>query len=233
MTVREGFDVAVLDDREDDLARACDQVEDLDYSVFSMLIRGPRQIDDVLDEVMDRGCHALISDHRLHPRGGVNFDGAELVARANERRLPAILYSAYVEDDEATTIRAWRYGIPRIVKKGPGSVYAIAEALQIAQEESEGNRALERQGFLTPIRVVDVHDHIGRPTLDVTITAWQPDVPVTIPIALLPPGFRVRSTDLIDQIFLGEVNFYADHESELFFRNLKAAPTPPAEWRAR
>ncbi|MEV4557244.1 hypothetical protein AB0K51_09615 [Kitasatospora sp. NPDC049285] len=232
MIVHEDFQVAVVDDREDDLARACDQVEDLDFSVFSMLLRGPRSIDDILDEILGRGCHALISDHRLHPRGGVTFDGAELVARANERGLPAILYSAYVEDDEATSIREWRYSIPRIVKKGPGSVEAIAEGIQVAQAEVAGQRLLEREGFLTPIRVVDVHDHIGRPTLDVTVTAWQPDVPVTIPIALLPPAHRVRSVELIDQIFLGEVNFYAEHEAELFFRNLRPAPTPPPEWRA-
>jgi hypothetical protein len=222
--------VAVLDDREDDLARACDQVEDLNLSVMSFLLRGPKGIDLLLDEFLQRGCGALISDHRLHPRGGVDFDGAQLVARANERGLPAILYSAYVEDDEATSIRTWRYGIPSIVKKGPGSADAIANALRVAEEEASGKRSLERKGFLTPVRVVDVHDHAGRPTLDVTVTAWKPDVPVTIPLALLPPGFRVQSSTLIGRVFLGEVNFYADHESDLFFHQLRPAPVPPSEW---
>ncbi|GEK00361.1 hypothetical protein [Streptomyces sp. 1-11] len=223
--------VAVLDDREDDLERACDQVEDLDLSVFSVLLRGPRKMDELLDYLLAKGCGALISDHRLHPRGGVDFDGARLVARANERGLPAILYSAYVEDDEATSIRTWRYGIPRIVKKGPGSTGEIAQALRVAEEEATGHRSLERRGFLTPITVVDVHDHIGRPTLDVTVTAWRPDVPVTIPIALLPPQSRVGSTSLIGKIYLGEVNFYAEHESDLFFKDLRLAPVPPSGWR--
>lgn len=222
--------VAVLDDREDDLARACDQVEDLNFSVESFLLRGPKRLDNLLDEVLQKGCSALISDHRLHPRGGVDFDGAKLVARANERGLPAILYSAYVEDDEATSIRTWRYGIPSIVKKGPGSAEAIADALRVAEEEAAGRRSLERRGFLTPIRVVDVHDFVGRPTLDVTVTAWKPDVAVTIPIALLPPTYRVQSSALIGMVFLGEVNFYADQESDLFFHALRPAPVSPPEW---
>ncbi|MER7724091.1 hypothetical protein [Streptomyces sp. NPDC096323] len=223
--------VALVDDRMDALTRTCDLLEDLPLSVESMLLRETQTLDSVLEEILDRGCNALISDHRLRHQSHVGFDGAELVYRANEKKLPAILYSAYVEDDEATTIREWRYLIPRVVEKGPGSIKVIPGALQAAKEESEGTRPLERRGFLTPIRVVDIHRDSGYPTVEVTVTAWKQDARVTIPATRLPASHRNLHSGLIGQIFLGEVNFYAEEESELFFHELRPAPEIPLDWK--
>ncbi|MFJ2724492.1 hypothetical protein [Streptomyces collinus] len=225
--------VALVDDRRDALTRTCDLLEDLPINVEAMLLRKPQTLDDLLSEILGRGCHALISDHRLRHQAHVGFDGAELVYRANERRFPAILYSAYVEDDESTTIREWRYFIPQVVEKGSRSIDAIPKALQAAKAEAEGNRTLERRGFVTPVRVVDIHRGAGYPTVDVTVTAWKPDVPVTIPATLLPHTHQRLTPDLIGQVFLGEVNFYAEDDSELFFHHLEPAPAPPADWDLR
>ncbi|MFI1938193.1 hypothetical protein ACH44C_13565 [Streptomyces purpureus] len=221
--------VALVDDRQDALTRACDILGDLPISVEPMLLREPRSLDSVLDEILGRGCTALISDHRLRHHAQVGFDGAELVYRANERKLPAVLYSAHVEDDETTSIREWRYRIPRVVRKGPHSVDAIPEALQAAAAEAEGHRALERRGFLTPIRIIDMHSD-GYPTIDVTVTAWKPDTPITIPLTRLPVEYRSKSRLLIGKVFLGKVNFYAEDEAELFFHDLVLAPDVPADW---
>ncbi|MGW7002633.1 hypothetical protein ACWGCW_07355 [Streptomyces sp. NPDC054933] len=223
--------VALVDDREEALIRACDLLGDLPLTVDPMLLREPRTLDSVLEEILGRGCTALISDHRLRHHARVGFDGAELVYRANERKLPAVLYSAHVEDDEATSIREWRYRIPRVVQKGPHSVEAIPEALQTAAAEVAGRRALERRGFLTPVRVVDVHRD-GYPTVDVTVTAWKPDTVVTIPLTRLPATHQSASSSLIGTVFLGKVNFYAESEAELFFHDLELAPDPPADWNA-
>ncbi|MEU6124596.1 hypothetical protein [Streptomyces sp. NPDC047123] len=224
--------VALVDDRKDALTRTCDLLEDLPLSVESMLLRETQTLDSVLKEIRERGCNALISDHRLRHQSHVGFDGAELVYRANEKRLPAILYSAYVEDDEATTIREWRYFIPRVVEKGPGSVKVIPGALRAAKAESDGVRPLERRGFLTPIRIVDIHRDSGYPTVEVAVTAWKPDARVTIPATRLPVTHRKLVPGLIGQIFLGEVNFYAEEESELFFHKLRPAPEIPSDWKS-
>lgn len=229
----ENIKVALVDDRKEALTRTCDLLEDLPLGVESMLLRETQTLDSVLREILDRGCNALISDHRLRHQSHVGFDGAELVYRANERKLPAILYSAYVEDDEATTIREWRYFIPRVVEKGPGSIKVIPGALQAARAESEGVRPLERRGFLTPIRVVDIHRDPGYPTVEVAVTAWKPDARVTIPVTRLPVAHQQLVPGLIGQIFLGEVNFYAEEESELFFHKLRPAPDVPSDWNAK
>ncbi|WSA78833.1 hypothetical protein OG930_26415 [Streptomyces sp. NBC_01799] len=221
--------VALVDDREEALTRACDILGELSITVDPMLLREPRTLDSVLAEILGRGCTALISDHRLRHHARVGFDGAELVYRANERKLPAVLYSAHVEDDETTSIREWRYRIPRVVRKGPHSVDAMPEALRTALAEVEGQRSLERRGFLTPIRVIGVHSE-GYPTVDVTVTAWKPDVPITIPLTRLPAEYRLKSRSLVGKVFLGKVNFYAEDEAELFFHDLSLAPDPAADW---
>lgn len=223
--------VGVVDDQRDALARACEQLEDVSLHVTPILLHKRQTLDEVIDEILQRGCEAVVSDHRLKNRALVDFDGAELVYRVNERYVPAVLYSAHVEDDESTTIREWRYRIPRVIKKGPRSVRDIPEALQIATAELAGHRELGRRGFLTPVRVVDIHAGAGFPGVDVTITAWKPDVRVAIPRACLPLSHRVISRDLIGTVFIGYVNFYANEESELFFHDLKYVPeTPKEDW---
>ncbi|MFE7180600.1 DNA-binding transcriptional response regulator [Streptomyces erythrochromogenes] len=224
--------VAVLDDDEAALARGCNQVKALEREPYRVLVRSHRPMDDILDEVQSVNCGAVISDHRFRTRSQVSFNGAELVYRSNERGLPAILYSAHVDEDEADSIRAWRYGIPRVVKKAPGALKALGEALRVAESEAHGERELARQGFVTPVRVVGIpgdrevgKGHGGR-MVEVTVTAWRPRTPIPMPASLLPEDHRELGESLIGQIFLGEVNYYAENENELFFHNLKAAPNP-------
>lgn len=214
--------VAVADDDENALSRGCDQVRFLRFEPYRLLIRERRPLQDVLNEVKSEGCGALISDHRFKTRANVNFDGAELVYRANQGGLPAVLYSAHVDEDEADSIRAWRYGIPRVVRKERGSTRALAEALSVAEKETHGERELTRQGFLTPVRVVRIPEDSTTdtrqryPMVDVTVTAWRPRVLVPMPMSLLPEEALNSPETLPGRIFLGEVNYYAEHGNELF-----------------
>lgn len=230
--------VAVLDDDEAALSRGCDQVKALRREPYRILVREHRPVGDILNEVQAENCVAIISDHRFRTRAQVPFTGAELVYRANERGLPAVLYSAHVDEDEADSIRAWRYGIPRVVKKAPGALKALGEALRVAESEAHGERELSRQGFLTPVRVVGIPRSettwkLGGQMVEVTVTAWRPKVPVPMPVSLLPESHRGIGEDLIGRIFLGEVNYYAEHSNELFFHNLKAAPAPNPDRRKK
>ncbi|MFD8648290.1 DNA-binding transcriptional response regulator [Streptomyces mirabilis] len=229
--------IAVLDDDEAALARGCDQVKALRQEPYRLLVRENRQLGDILSEVQEEKCAAVISDHRFRTRAQVRFTGAELVYRANERGLPAVLYSAHVDEDEADSIRAWRYGIPRVVKKAPGALKALGEALRVAESEAHGERELARQGFLTPVRVVGIppgHESVrglGGDMVEVTVTAWRPRVKIPMPASLLPVGHRKISDDLIGRIFLGEVNYYAEKSNELFFHDLRVAPDPNPKLR--
>lgn len=230
--------VAVLDDDEAALSRGCNQVKALRREPYRVLVREHRPVSDILNEVQAQDCAAVISDHRFRTRAQVRFTGAELVYRANERGLPAVLYSAHVDEDEADSIRAWRYGIPRVVKKAPGALKALDEALLIAESEAHGERELSRQGFLTPVRVVGVPrkestGKIGGHMVEVTVTAWRPKVRVPMPVSLLPESHQEIDEGLIGRIFLGEVNYYAEHSNELFFHNLRAAPAPDPDRRKK
>ncbi|MFD0257657.1 hypothetical protein ACFVH7_05175 [Kitasatospora indigofera] len=222
--------VAVLDDDEVALSRGCDQVKALENEPYRLLIRGHRPLRDVLEEIEAERCQAVISDHRFQTRAQVDFSGAELVYRANERGLPAVLYSAHVDEDEADSIREWRYGIPRVVRKAPGALRHLKDALQVAESEAHGVRELSRQGFLTPVRVVSVSGEwggaagTGAPTVDVTVTAWKPRERLQMPLALLPVADRDLSQSLVGRIYLGEVNYYAQDSHALFFHNLRLAP---------
>lgn len=230
--------VAVLDDDEAALSRGCDQVKALRREPYRLLVREHRPVSDILNEVQAENCAAIISDHRFRTRAQVRFTGAELVYRANERGLPAVLYSAHVDEDEADSIRAWRYGIPRVVRKAPGALKALGEALRVAESEAHGERELSRQGFLTPVRVVGVPRNelaskLGGQLVEVTVTAWRPKVRVPMPASLLPKSHRGLGDGLIGRIFLGEVNYYAEHSNELFFHNLRAAPAPDPDRRKK
>lgn len=231
--------VAVLDDDEAALARGCDQVKALEKEPYRVLVRSHRPLDEILDEVQSEHCAAVISDHRFRTRSQVSFNGAELVYRSNQRGLPAVLYSAHVDEDEADSIRAWRYGIPRVVRKAPGALKALSEALRVAESEAHGNRELSRQGFLTPVRVVGIsgagegrHGQGGQ-MVEVTVTAWRPKTPIQMPVSLLPESDREVTESLVGRIYLGEVNYYAESVNELFFHHLQAAPSPRPRGAAR
>src|SRR4051812_38603242 len=98
---------AILGDDQRALDRASDQLRALRWEPYSVLVREPRSWRSFLEEVQAAGCEVLISDHRLRTRANVDFSGAELVFHSNEQGLPAVLYSAHVDEDEAYSIRPW------------------------------------------------------------------------------------------------------------------------------
>ncbi|MFD5825510.1 hypothetical protein [Lentzea sp. NPDC060358] len=229
--LRIGDQVAVLDDN----AKAANALRWLvDEAGFDpILIKpNPRGVEEMVKEIVEKAA-AAISDHRLGHAGPISYSGAEVVARANVVRIPAILITSYANSDENTTIRQWRSGIPQMLNRGSegNSPDLITQALAIADDERRGIYLPQRKAYRTVVRVEDTRDGPDGLIAEVVVTAWRPQQTVSIPVSLIGDLVKgIPPRRLKRRRFMAEVNIYAETAGELFFREFEPAPDIPEDW---
>ncbi|MEU4297456.1 hypothetical protein [Kitasatospora aureofaciens] len=209
------------------------QLQDIDLVPVEIPLAACSTIDDAILRLRAEGCEGAVCDHRLRGSSQVSFDGAQLVSQANlSARIPGVLLSAWTDEDQATSIRRWRYGIPKVLnKRGRRLPEEILDALTLAGIEAAGNRPLERKAFTTTVEIADLSHEAECPTAHVYVEAWDPDTPVVVPLDLFPAGTGdMPPSDLAEQVYIAEVNYYAKDDGDLFFQNLRLASTPPKNW---
>jgi FixJ family two-component response regulator len=229
--LREGDPVAVVDDI-DRMARATALlVEDAGFQPVQIPPVHAR-VEDLLDQIAARS-RATICDHRLGQRTAVPYDGAEVVARSNDHGIPAVLITTYANTDENTSIRRWRAGIPRLLRRGTQAhPDAIAKALRVAENEARGLYEVERTAYRTVVRVQDIRSWEGQSVAEVVVSAWHPDEVVELPTSLLLDTIDLQDQQLPGRRFMAEVNIYAETAGELYFRAFEPAPEVPSDWLA-
>jgi FixJ family two-component response regulator len=227
--LREGDPVAVVDDIEQMARSMASLVEEAGFRPVQ-IPPVHANVEELLAQIAAES-RATVCDHRLGQRTAVPYDGAEVVARSNRNGVPAVLITTYANTDENTSIRRWRAGIPRLLRRGTEADPAtITEALRVAEKEAGGLYELERTAYRTVVRVEAVRSWEGQSVAEVVVAAWHPDEVVELPTSLLLETVDVRAQHLLGRRFMAEVNIYAETAGELYFRAFEPAPEVPSEW---
>ncbi|MFC8451779.1 hypothetical protein [Kitasatospora sp. NPDC057223] len=227
-----GTRVGMIDDDPVAMRALSYQLQDVDMTPVEISLAGSPSLDDVLAKLQDNGCAAAVCDHRLRGGGHAQFDGAQLVCQANlSVGLPCILLSSWTAEDEATSIRRWRHGIPKVLSKRGRSPQDLIDALTVTRIEMAGERPLERRPFSTAVEIAELSYEAECQTAHVYVPAWDPDIPVVVPLDLFPIDVsQMPSEEVLGSFFIGKVNYYAREAGELFFRDLRISTLPPADW---
>ena len=223
----QGDTVAVVDDVDEDADLTASLVSEAGF--VPVVIPPTPSVERLLD-LIRKDARALICDHRLGGRANVSYYGAEVVAKSNEIKIPAVLITTYA-DVESHSIRLWRSHIPRLLRRGRESdPDAIFEALVQAGEEAEGRYQDNRVAYRTVVRIEDVRTVGGTRVADVVVSAWNPSEVVEIPLSLIGSHATKTDEELRGSRFMAYVNIYADTADELYFRDFEPAPEVPEGW---
>jgi CheY-like chemotaxis protein len=224
----EGDSVAVIDDIREDAELTASLVSEAGFTPV-VITPPPSSLTQLLERVRT-SARAVICDHRLAGRGEVPYYGAEVVAKSNANHLPAVLITTYA-DAEAHSIRLWRSGIPRLLRRGresdPDTIY---EALIQADREADGTYEPNRKPYRVVVRVETVRKIGGIRLAEVVVPAWNPSEVVEIPVSLITQDSQQRKFQLSGARFIAYVNIYAETPDELYFRDFEPAPEIPNGW---
>jgi len=224
----QGDSVAVIDDIREDAELTASLVSEAGFTPI-VITPPPSSITLLLDQIGD-SARAAICDHRLAGRGKVGYYGAEVVARSNARHLPAVLITTYA-DLEAHSIRLWRSGIPRLLRRGRESdPDTIFEALTQADRETGGQYEPNRKPYRAVVRVDTVRAVEGVEVAGVVVSAWNPSEVVEIPSSLITQDVPEYKGRLSGIRFMANVNIFAQAPDELYFRDFELAPEIPDGW---
>lgn len=228
----QGARVGMIDDDPAAMRALSYQLQDADLTPVAISLAGSPDVDEVIAAIVENECAAAICDHRLNGSGHARFDGAQLACQSNlSRQIPCVLLSAWTSEDESTSIRRWRHGIPRVLNKRGRTTKDLSEALTVTKLEISGDRPLERRAFRTAIEVARVSYEAECPTVCVYVPAWNPDAQVVIPLDLFPDSVRSHPPrEFLGSQFIADVNYYAPNEGELFFQNIRQASPVPESW---
>ncbi len=224
----QGDAVAVVDDIVEDADLTAALVREAGFEPI-VIAPPPPSIERLLAKIRS-DARALICDHRLAGRVNVSYYGAEVVAKSNEFKIPAVLITTYA-DVEAYSIRLWRSRIPRLLRRGRESdPDTIFEALTQADGEAGGRYEPHRIAYRTVVRVESVRKVEGTRVAEVVVPAWNPSEVVEIPVALISNDIPNSGNQLPGTRFMAYVNIYAETADELYFRDFELAPEVPAGW---
>jgi CheY-like chemotaxis protein len=224
----QGDAVAVVDDIAEDADLTAALVREAGF-IPIVIVPPPPSVDRLLARIRS-DASALVCDHRLAGTANVDYYGAEVVAKSNRDRIPAILITTYA-DVEAQSIRRWRSGIPRLLRRGRESdPDAIFEALIQADKEIGGSYEANRKAFRTVVRVEGLRTVEGARVAEVVVPAWNPSEVIEIPLALIAGESSGSEDQFQGKRFMAYVNIYANGADELYFRDFEEAPDVPEGW---
>ncbi|MEU6685864.1 hypothetical protein [Streptomyces sp. NPDC046832] len=229
LTLPRGSRVGALDDDPEETAVTA---EELEWAGFTPIPLQPEpSIDLMLDQLHTMRLDALVCDHNLRLAADVDYWGAEVVCRANTQiGLVAVLNSAHVSAEQNKSIRRWRYGIPRVLKKSELSPEALSEALDETYREIRLGPPRSRLAFPAAVEVVAVHAG-DFPTAEVIIGAWDASDAVEVPLAEIVDATGIRAEDLVGHWFTANVNCHAEHASQLFMTDIRPGATTADDWK--
>ncbi|MEU7963550.1 hypothetical protein AB0D09_08805 [Streptomyces sp. NPDC049097] len=227
--LRPGDPVAIIEDEEVNRRATGWIVEEADFTPVPVS-RIPVSLEELFAEIEDKAV-AVICDHRLGRGGNVSYYGAEVVAKSNQRKIPAVLLTSYANSDENSTIRRWRSEIPMLLSRGADSdPDRLAQALSLAEQECRGIYTEARKPYRVIVRVQDLRYGPEEVVAECVVTAWQPRTTVDVPASMITDFLDLPIEQLVGKRLSAEVNIYAPTAGELYFRDFKMGPGVPAGW---
>lgn len=226
--LRPGDPIAIIEDEAINRKTTGWIVEEADFTPVP-LSRIPATLDELFAEIEDKAV-AVLCDHRLGRGGSVSYYGAEVVAKSNRRKIPAVLLTSYANSDENSTIRRWRSEIPMLLSRGAGDPERLAHAFSLAEEECRGVYSEARRPYRVIVRVQDCRYGPEGVVAECVVTAWQPRTTVDVPASMITESLAMPMDRLVGKRLSAEVNIYAPAAGELYFRDFKMGPGVPAGW---
>ncbi|MEV5129396.1 hypothetical protein ACN6K8_004459 [[Kitasatospora] papulosa] len=224
-----GDPIAIIEDEEVNRRATGWIVEEADFTPVPISFI-PTSLDDLFAEIEGKVA-AVICDHRLGRGSAVSYFGAEVVAKSNRRKIPAVLLTSYANSDENSTIRRWRSEIPMLLSRGQDSdPDRLAEALNFAEEECRGVYTEARKPYRVIVRVRDCRYGPEEVVAECVVTAWQPRTTVDVPASMISDSLSMPISELVGKRLSAEVNIYAPTAGELYFRDFRMGPGVPAGW---
>lgn len=230
----EGLRVAVIDDIPAYANSAAGIVEEAELTP-AIISEGHGTFDcfdQLLAKVSDANCKAVVCDHRLSNTGFAPFTGAAFVADLYQRKIPAVLTSAFSEIDSLTSIRLHRAFIPSLIPRKSLHPDQILQGLNLCFEEFKGRIAPHRVSRRTLVRIVEVSMEGAVPVADAIMHSWDPDQAIRFPIQLIENA-AVKAA--LEQGIQGELRLFAQvnvgcqSETDLFLHDFEFAPDPDIE----
>jgi hypothetical protein len=212
--------VAIIDDDEKEIDIAVWQIEDA--GLEPVVIKGPfDKIDDLIVKIMS-SAQAALCDHRLNPYGYATFNGASLVAKLYEHKVPAILITQYNEMDTAVSIREWRRHIPVLLPRHQATSDTIIKGLKRCLSELFDNIAVNRKPHRVLLRIDNLTQDGGERVIDAFLPGWDFQRAVRFPASLIQGEIEPQ----VGQYLFAKVNIGSAEPDELFFCDFEVAPEP-------
>ncbi|MEU4886357.1 MULTISPECIES: hypothetical protein [Streptomyces] len=218
-----GDPIAIIEDEEVNRRATGWIVEEADFMPIP-IARIPASLDELFAEIEGKAA-AVICDHRLGRGSAVSYFGAEVVAKSNRRKIPAVLLTSYANSDENSTIRRWRSEIPMLLSRGPDSdPDRLAQALTLAEDECRGVYTEARKPYRVIVRVQDCRYGPEEVVAECVVTAWQPRTTVDVPASMIADSLNTPIDQLVGKRLSADVNIYAPTAGELYFRDFGMGP---------
>lgn len=213
--------VAVVDDNKNRRESLRFTLEDV--GLEPVLIGSTASIEEAVRTIHD-SADAAVCDHRLSKNSYAPFTGAELVAALYSRGIPAVLITAFQDDD--FSIRAHRQRIPRLLvgdDAGDGDLLKVAISSAV-DEVTAGNVPPDRQAHTSFLRIEYIEEEAGKVVVYGFVPQWSEDSGIKFPLDLVPEAMR----DDVEpgKKLLADVNTGAAERKDVFLTNFAPSPEP-------
>ena len=232
--IASGSRVAIVDDvlGQAETAAGIAEEADLAPTIIDWVDGGFGRPEQLLSQVREADCSAVICDHRLSRTGFASFTGAEFAAMLYAEKIPAILLSTFSSTDSDRSIKLHRSRIPSLVARDELDPQRILDGLRESEQELLGHISPQRLLYRTLVRVEDVSIGHGEEMVDAIIHTWNPDRGVRFPLELIEDAALKEDlrhwtgeSGRFPRMF-AQVNVGCEHESDLVLRAFERAPEP-------
>ena len=229
--ISEGSLVAVIDDIIEQAETIAGIAEEANLvpSIISERDGAFQDPHQLLEFVQASDCTAVICDHFLSHREFASFTGAEFVAIAYDKSLPAVLLSTFSAIDGETSIKLHRARIPSLITRNDLDPRKIINGLQRSARELAGDIAPERRPWRTLVRIEGVSIEGKTSFAEAIVHTWKPDLAIRYPLALIEDEHIKQH--LMDNVnwpvrLIAEVNIGCDDANDLYLQSFEWAPEP-------
>ena len=156
---------------------------------------------------------AVVSDHHLRKKNYFPVNGAEVIARCYNNKIPSILVTKWEDGVVMDEIRKFRQHIPIILSPEEFEPDSFIRSLEICVDEFHGKFVPSRKVWRSLIRV----DSVDENHFYITIPSWNPNSGLSLSKSDVPE--KIRKV-LKDDLWLhADVNIDARSKNDLFFIN--------------
>ncbi len=153
---------------------------------------------------------AIISDHQLTKRSYFPINGAEVVSKCYERRIPSVLVTKY-DKTQMSEIRRFRQKIPVIINPSDFDEDVVYNGLEVCIKEFSGQIRPDRKLWRALARV----DSTDESHIYIVIPNWDPTEVISIPREELP--VEIQSLIEIDKRLHVHANLDCETINDLYF----------------